>query len=179
MNIFPPAIRKTGRSGRPPTPGSSRSTPTRWFPPPSPPRSAGRSITPGAGSTWSTAAASSWGPSSSTGAGTGTGTTSSSPETPYGVLRERLIHYTHRSIDEFVRKSSRYATWGAEKYLRQGRRGRSAAIFGHAAFNFIRNYLFRLGFLDGTPGLIVAMLSSYYVAEKWAKLWELEQNPKK
>ena len=101
------------------------------------------------------------------------------PETPYGVLRERLIHYTHRSIDEFVRKSSRYATWGAEKYLRQGRRGRSAAIFGHAAFNFIRNYLFRLGFLDGTPGLIVAMLSSYYVAEKWAKLWELERNPKK
>lgn len=97
------------------------------------------------------------------------------PETPYGVFRERLIHYTHRSIDEFVKKSSRYATWGAEKYLRQGRKGTAAAILGHAAFNFLRNYLFRLGFLDGTPGLIVAMLSSYYVAEKWAKLWELER----
>jgi glycosyltransferase involved in cell wall biosynthesis len=97
------------------------------------------------------------------------------PETDYGVFRERLIHYTHRSIDEFVKKSSRYASWGAEKYLRKGRRGRAAAIFGHAVFNFFRNYLFRLGFLDGTPGLIVALLSSYYVAEKWAKLWELER----
>jgi len=101
------------------------------------------------------------------------------PETACGVFREKLIHYTHRSIDEFVKKSSRYASWGAEKYLRKGRRGTAAAIFGHSIFNFLRNYVFRLGFLDGTPGLIVAMLSSYYVAEKWAKLWELEQNKKK
>ncbi len=97
------------------------------------------------------------------------------PEGKCGWFRERLIHYTHRSIDEFVSKSNRYATQGAEKYRRQGRRGTAGLIFFHPLFTFVWNYLFRLGFLDGTRGLISAVLSSAYVAEKYAKLWELDR----
>ena len=95
------------------------------------------------------------------------------PASAFGLFHHHLIHYTHRSIEEFVQKSNRYATGGAKKYFLRGRRGTAAKVFSHAVFNFLKNYVFRFGFLDGGPGLIVAVLSSCYVAEKWAKLWEL------
>ncbi|HOO76553.1 MAG TPA: glycosyltransferase family 2 protein [bacterium] len=101
------------------------------------------------------------------------------PEEPAGVLKNRLIHYTHRSIDEFVRKSSRYAALQAEAYAR-GRRGAAAArIAANPVFNFLKNYVFRRGFLDGAHGLISAVLSSCYVAEKYARLWELENSTRR
>ncbi len=95
------------------------------------------------------------------------------PEGEFGKLSHRLIHHAHRSIDEFARKSNRYATWGAKKYYRQGRKGCAARVYFNSIFNFIKLYIFRLGFLDGAEGLIICVMSSCYVAEKYAKLWEL------
>jgi len=95
------------------------------------------------------------------------------PEGKYGMLANRLVHHAHRSIDEFARKSNRYATWGAKKYFRQGRKGAAPKMFFHSLFNFIKLYIFRLGLLDGAEGLIICVLSSCYVAEKYAKLWEI------
>ncbi len=96
------------------------------------------------------------------------------PAEKFGVLKNRLIHYTIRSVDEFVRNSNNYATRSAQKYARQGKKGSGIKIFIHPFYNFLKVYLFRLGFLDGTRGLISAVLSSAYVAEKYAKLWEME-----
>ncbi len=97
------------------------------------------------------------------------------PPGRHGLFRTRLIHYPHRSIDEFVLKSSNYASGTARKYFRAGRRGTAMKAFLHPCGNFLKNYLLRGGFLDGAPGLISAVLSSGYVAEKYARLWELEQ----
>ena len=36
-------------------------------------------------------------------------------------------------------------------------------------------YLLKAGFLDGLPGFVVAVLGSYYVFLKYAKLWELRR----
>jgi glycosyltransferase involved in cell wall biosynthesis len=97
------------------------------------------------------------------------------PEEEFGIFNSRLIHFTHRSINEFVVKSNRYATQSAQKYFRKGRKGTAAKIFFHPLFNFLKAYIFRLGFLDGARGIISAALSSAYVAEKYAKLWELTE----
>ncbi len=96
------------------------------------------------------------------------------PENDFGIFKNRLIHYTHRSLDEFVRKSNNYATRSARKYHRAGKKGTPSKIFFHPFYNFLKVYLFRFGFLDGVRGLISAALSSAYVAEKYAKLWELD-----
>jgi glycosyltransferase involved in cell wall biosynthesis len=98
------------------------------------------------------------------------------PEDNPGILKNRLDHYTHRTVDEFIVKSHRYAVWSARKYLRRGRKGRAANILLHPLYNFCRNYVFRLGFLDGAQGVISAVLSSCYVAEKYARLWDLGRN---
>ena len=38
---------------------------------------------------------------------------------------------------------------------------------------FLQNYFFRLGFLDGTPGIIMALCMSFHVFLNKAKLWHL------
>ena len=38
---------------------------------------------------------------------------------------------------------------------------------------FLQLYFFRLGFLDGIPGLQVCMTTAFYAFLKQAKLWEL------
>ncbi len=95
------------------------------------------------------------------------------PDDTPGIFKNRLLHYTLPTLDEFVDNARRYATLGARKYLRKGRKGIAANIFFHPLFNFCKNYIFRLGFLDGSRGLISAVLSSCYVAQKHARLWEL------
>jgi hypothetical protein len=40
---------------------------------------------------------------------------------------------------------------------------------------FLKFYLVKRGFREGLPGLIVALLESYYVFMKYAKLWELSR----
>ena len=39
---------------------------------------------------------------------------------------------------------------------------------------FLRFYIFKKGFLEGFPGLFVAITAAYYVFLKYAKLRELE-----
>ena len=102
------------------------------------------------------------------------------PDDTPGIFKNRLLHYTLPSIDEFVDNARRYATLGARKYQRKGRKGHAANIFFHPLFNFCKNYIFRLGCLDGARGLISGVLSSCYVAQKHARLWELvNRQPKK
>ena len=44
--------------------------------------------------------------------------------------------------------------------------------------DFIKIYIFRLGFLDGVQGFLWAWFSSTYPTTKYAKLWFLEYNKK-
>jgi hypothetical protein len=39
-------------------------------------------------------------------------------------------------------------------------------------FRFFKDYILKLGFLDGIPGLIIAVSTAYYAFIKHAKLWE-------
>ena len=49
------------------------------------------------------------------------------------------------------------------------------AVQGPAAF--LRNYVLRRGFLDGSVGFTLSCVNAYAVFLKFAKLWELENAP--
>jgi glycosyltransferase involved in cell wall biosynthesis len=93
-------------------------------------------------------------------------------ETP-GQLRHDLQHYAYRSLSDHLATIDRYTTLSAEQWQKEGRRVSAAALLLHPAAAFLRNYLLRRGFTQGTPGLIVSALNSYYVFLKFAKLYEL------
>jgi hypothetical protein len=41
-------------------------------------------------------------------------------------------------------------------------------MFFHPPFTFVRSYFFRLGFLDGIRGFVVAMGSCFFSFMKWS-----------
>lgn len=92
-----------------------------------------------------------------------------------GLLRHELQHYPYRNIGHHIQTIDRYTTLAAEDWLAAGRRASAAQAFFQPRFAFLRNYVLKGGFRDGTAGLLVSILNSYYVFLKFAKLWELQK----
>ena len=92
-----------------------------------------------------------------------------------GLLRRELQHYPYRNVAHHVQTIDRYTSLAAEEWGTAGRRTTAFQAFLHTAFAFLRNYILKAGFRDGSAGLIVSVLNSYYVFLKFAKLWELER----
>jgi (heptosyl)LPS beta-1,4-glucosyltransferase len=93
---------------------------------------------------------------------------------PVGHLRGELQHYPYRTVADHLETIDRYTTIAARELYENGRRAGFSRIAVHPALAFTRNYLLRGGFRQGTAGLIVSLLNSYYVLLKFVKLWELE-----
>ena len=85
-----------------------------------------------------------------------------------------LKHERYSSISEFIIKADRYSTLFAEQNV--GKRSSSPLkAIGNSSFTFIRKYVFKQGFLDGYPGLIMAytnMIENFY---KYMKLYEMNK----
>jgi glycosyltransferase involved in cell wall biosynthesis len=93
-----------------------------------------------------------------------------------GWCRNALCHYSYRNLDDFVRKAARYGAWGALNAEQKGIRGSAWRIPAHSAGHFLKSYLLKRGFLDGTEGLIIAFMEAGHAFLKYAKLWELRRN---
>lgn len=90
-------------------------------------------------------------------------------------LKGSVHHYTIGSAAELKAKFIRYAELNARRY--HGTKKASALkTFGSPAFSFIKNYVFKLGFLDGNEGLTIAKLSAYYTWLKYHRLQQLSRN---
>jgi len=98
------------------------------------------------------------------------------PTGKVGRLKTRLLHYTYRSYDEYLRKLNRYTTQQAERWHREGRRTGLLELLMSAPARFLRGYLLQLGFLDGLVGLQVCALTGFYSFMKRARLWELNHS---
>jgi (heptosyl)LPS beta-1,4-glucosyltransferase len=92
-----------------------------------------------------------------------------------GVLRHKMDHFYIRTFDHMIAKMTRYAYWGAAQMYIDGKTTSAFGIFGHTLGKFIRDFIFNLGFLDGTRGLISVGMHVYYTFWKYAKLWEMTQ----
>ena len=92
-----------------------------------------------------------------------------------GTLRHALQHYPYRDISDHVISIDHYTTLAAEEWFASGRRTNSLDVALHPPAAFLRNYIVRRGFLDGTAGFLISVLNSYYVFLKIIKLWELQR----
>jgi (heptosyl)LPS beta-1,4-glucosyltransferase len=86
-------------------------------------------------------------------------------------LSQPLHHLVYRNIADHVKTANRFSDVHARH------RGSASALYllggiPHTAGKFLECYLWKRGFLDGWPGLIIAMVSSGYVFLKHAKSWE-------
>jgi glycosyltransferase involved in cell wall biosynthesis len=93
-----------------------------------------------------------------------------------GLLRGEIHHYTYRSLSDYLKRLDTYSSLAADDYERRGRVSTAAQMLGSPTATFVKTYLLKRGFLDGTPGLMVAVMGAVSVFFKYAKLYELEQS---
>ena len=92
-----------------------------------------------------------------------------------GRLTHKMDHFYIRDFDHMIAKMTRYANWAAAQMFIDGKTTGLLGIIGHTTAKFVRDFVFNLGFLDGTRGLISVGMHVYYTFWKYAKLWELTE----
>jgi glycosyltransferase involved in cell wall biosynthesis len=90
-------------------------------------------------------------------------------------LKNYYMHTPYTDTAHQIRTIDRYATAFAEDLFQSQRHFRLFNMLMRPPFRFFRDYIFKKGFLDGIPGLIIAASTMYYVFMKQAKLWEMER----
>jgi hypothetical protein len=91
-----------------------------------------------------------------------------------GRLQSDLRHYSMESIEHHVRKAMSYAnTFVQEHAARSGRVG-LLQLFVRPGWRFCRSYFFRLGFLDGWQGYLVAYMVAFETFLRYAKIREAQ-----
>ncbi|XOV90440.1 MAG: glycosyltransferase family 2 protein [Pseudomonadota bacterium] len=89
-------------------------------------------------------------------------------------LKGDLDHYSEGSISEYLEKQNNYTTLQARHLYTVGRRASIAKLITSPFVRFIKFYFFRLGFLDGIPGLVHIVIGCFNSFCKYAKLRELQ-----
>src|SRR5580700_12246993 len=109
-------------------------------------------------------------------------------------LHYPLLHHNVESLSHYIRKHDQYSNWDARVWLdgeassrelepslfgsqaqrRRWLRQKFFAIPGSPLLFFFYKYIFRLGFLDGVPGLIYCSLQGIQFFHIKAKIYELK-----
>lgn len=87
-----------------------------------------------------------------------------------------IIHHdSHSTLKSFMEKINFYSTIRARELFNQKVTTNLFEIIFFPIGKFLQNYILRLGFLDGTPGIIMALSMSFHVFLSKSKLWHLSQ----
>jgi len=112
---------------------------------------------------------------------------------PTVELRNPLVHHNVESLSRYIQKHDEYSNWEARVLSRADERSDEmrASLFGTQAQRrrwlkrklyrlpgspvllFLYRYVFRLGFLDGVPGLIYCTFQAVQMFHTKAKIYEL------
>lgn len=94
-----------------------------------------------------------------------------------GKLKNPLIHISHRSLSEMVDKTNAWSEIEARLLFESGHPRMNIFRFFTAGFReFWYRGIKKLGFLDGTIGIIEVMYQTYSRLITYAKLWERQIN---
>lgn len=93
---------------------------------------------------------------------------------PVKRLKGNMHHFTYENISEQIATLNKFSSISAEGHKDEGLAFTMIHLIFRPLFRFIRGYFFKLGILDGLPGFIIAVVSSFGVFIKYAKLWELK-----
>lgn len=95
------------------------------------------------------------------------------PGVTVGHLRQAIWQLPFRDLAESVHKMNRYSSLGATKRRQAG--SSYGRALGHAAWAFLRHWVFKRGFLDGWPGFIIALSYFEVTFYRYAKAVELQR----
>ena len=90
-------------------------------------------------------------------------------------LRGDILHLSYPGgVREYMERARTYADISARGRLERGKRTGLPTLLLKPPLTFLKSYVLKRGFLDGVPGLAVAVGSAYYRFCRDLRLWELE-----
>jgi glycosyltransferase involved in cell wall biosynthesis len=95
------------------------------------------------------------------------------------TLNNPLYHYPHKSVAEFLKEINHYTDLRAKELFEQKKKANWVSVIIYPKAKFVLSYFYKLGFLDGLPGLIHALMMSFHSYLVRGKLWLLWQKHEK
>ena len=93
-----------------------------------------------------------------------------------GIINNVIWQFPFKNTEEIMHKANRYSSLGVIKLQEKGVDGSIFKAFLHASWSFIKHYIFKLGFLDGGPGFVIAFGNFEGTFYRYVKLTEAQQN---
>ncbi|MGO4821334.1 MULTISPECIES: glycosyltransferase family 2 protein [unclassified Flavobacterium] len=91
-----------------------------------------------------------------------------------GKLKNKLIHYTYIDYSSYKSKMIHYGKLKAVEELKKGTKPHFFHFYIRPVYQFLNQYLLRLGFLDGKNGLTICYLNALSVAVRFQELKKLK-----
>jgi glycosyltransferase involved in cell wall biosynthesis len=91
-----------------------------------------------------------------------------------GTLKNEIWQFPFKNTEEVMLKANRYSSLGALKLNEKRKNGSIKQAFLHGMWAFIKHYFFKLGFLDGGPGFVIAFGNFEGTFYRYVKLYELQ-----
>lgn len=92
-----------------------------------------------------------------------------------GELSNPIFHYSHDSISSLITKLNYYTTLDAKHMIEYDKiKFRLIRVLLNPIGKFLQNYFLRLGFLDGYPGFVMALMMSWNSLVVRVKQYEYE-----
>ena len=88
-----------------------------------------------------------------------------------GYLRHAIWQFPFKNLSEVMQKANRYSSLGAQRLVGKASMG---SALTHAAWAFIKHYVFKRGFLDGWPGFVIALGNFEGTFYRYAKAFEAQ-----
>ena len=97
-------------------------------------------------------------------------------EKKIGKLKNHIWQFPFKNTEEIIYKANRYSSLGALKLQKNGVKGSIFKAFTHGFWSFTKHYIFKLGFLDGGAGFVIAFGNFEGTFYRYLKLTENQSN---
>lgn len=91
-------------------------------------------------------------------------------------LKGDLLHYSYKNTSSHLQQFDKFTTLTAQEAHKNGKKVSLFGLYFRPKWKFLKDYIFKLGFLDGYAGYQVCKLSATATFLKYAKLKELNDN---
>lgn len=93
-----------------------------------------------------------------------------------GVFKNFVWQFPFNNTEEVINKANRYSTLGVDKLQKKGVKATFLKAFLHGLWSFLKHYIFKLGFLDGGPGFVIAFGNFEGTFYRYIKLKEAKSD---
>lgn len=88
-------------------------------------------------------------------------------------LNGDILHYSYNTLADHYKQIEYFTSISAKAYFEKGIKSNLFKIYFNPINKFIRDYFFKLGFLDGVAGFRICNISAYATYLKYKKLYDL------